>query len=75
MAIYHLGGQHQLVESSEIAASCRSAVEDVDVPLAEAVGDGLLERDESPDTRRVAFRLTAKGATYAVDGDPPGDTE
>lgn len=60
-AVYHCGGIGRLVEYMEIAAACQTSPQQIDAPLAEAVDAGLLERDESPATHRLAFRLTQQG--------------
>lgn len=72
-AVYHAGGARRPVEYTEIASSCRVPMPEVDVPLAEAVEAGLLEREESAATGRVAFRLTPAGQRYIQDHAAPED--
>jgi hypothetical protein len=58
---YHAGGATQLVDPYTIASSFNATVEQIDVPLAEAVDAGLLTRQQDPATVRIAFRVAPAG--------------
>ena len=64
-AVYHAGGG---LTGVDVAASCHSSVEAVDVPLAEAVTEGYLERATASDGGRMAFRITAAGIAFVEGG-------
>lgn len=66
-AVYRAGGATQLVDGFAIAAEVGIKPREIDVPLAEAVDEGLLIREGHPDTARVAFRLAPDGQAM-VDG-------
>jgi hypothetical protein len=66
-ATYHAGGATHLVDGFAIAAELGAQPREIDAPLAEAVDEGLLIRDEHPDTHRLAFRLAPDGQAM-VDG-------
>jgi hypothetical protein len=59
--VYHAGGATQLVDPRTIASSFSATVEQIDVPLAEAVDAGLLTRQQDPATGRIAFRVATAG--------------
>lgn len=60
-AVYHAGGETQLVDVFEIADQLREPPQALDVPLADAVAQKLLIRETHPERGRLAFRLAPAG--------------
>lgn len=69
-AVYHAGGA---ADGQTIADSFGETLEGVDVPLAEAVRNGLLDRFQDESTGDISFRLTKDGwATVEAGESGPG---
>ncbi len=66
-ATYRAGGATRLVDGFAVATELGHDPREIDAPLADAVEQELLIRDEHPETRRVAFRLAPNGQAM-VDG-------
>lgn len=64
-AVYHAGRE---ADAHTVATDCRAALDEVDAPLAEAVEKGWLERFQSGETGRIAFRLTDAGEAFVTSG-------